>query len=62
VFTRDAAADVRHFCAAHPMPDDIDRHSVDLLSSVWHLMDLTPEGRDDWYADVSYHERNVLAQ
>ena len=42
------------------MPDDIDRHSIDLLSSVWHLMDLTPEGRDDWYADVSYHERNVL--
>jgi len=44
------------------MPDDIDRHSIDLLSSVWHLMDLTPEGRDDWYADVSYHERNMLAQ
>ena len=62
MFTRDTAAEVRHFCAPHPTPDDIDRHTIDLLSSDWHLMDLTPEGRDDWCADVSYHETNVLAQ
>jgi predicted dithiol-disulfide oxidoreductase (DUF899 family) len=28
---------------------------------VWHLMDLTPEGRGDWYAELSYPEHHALA-
>jgi predicted dithiol-disulfide oxidoreductase (DUF899 family) len=62
VFTRDTAGDVRHFYTAHPrMADDIDQRGIDLLSPVWNLMDLTPEGRGDWYADLNYQERHALA-
>ncbi len=62
VFTRDADGIVRHFYTAHPrMADDIDQRGIDLLSPVWNLMDLTPQGRGDWYADLSYPERKALA-
>ena len=63
VFTRDAAGVVHHFYSAHPrMSEDIDQRGIDLLSPVWHLMDLTPEGRDDWYAELSYPVRGALAR
>jgi predicted dithiol-disulfide oxidoreductase (DUF899 family) len=62
VFTRDAGGALRHFYSAHPrMADDIDQRGIDLLSPVWHLMDLTPEGRDDWYPALSYPSRNAAA-
>src|SRR6202022_1079976 len=55
VFTRDAGGTIRPFYTAHPrMADDIDQRGIDLLSPVWNLLDLTPEGRGDWYADLSY--------
>jgi predicted dithiol-disulfide oxidoreductase (DUF899 family) len=55
VFTRDAAGSVHHTYTAHPrMADDIDQRGIDLLSPVWNLMDLTPNGRGDWYADLEY--------
>jgi predicted dithiol-disulfide oxidoreductase (DUF899 family) len=63
VFTRDADGSVRHVYTAHPrMADDIDQRGIDLLSPVWHLMDLTPEGRGEWFAELSYPERHALAQ
>jgi predicted dithiol-disulfide oxidoreductase (DUF899 family) len=63
VFTQDAAGIVRHVYSAHPrMSEDIDQRGIDLLSPVWHLMDLTPEGRDDWYAELSYPLRTALAR
>jgi predicted dithiol-disulfide oxidoreductase (DUF899 family) len=63
VFTRDADGSVRHFYSAHPrMSDDIDQRGIDLLCPVWHCMDLTPEGRGDWYPDLSYPERHALAR
>ncbi|MEV0083808.1 DUF899 family protein [Saccharopolyspora sp. NPDC050642] len=55
VFTRDDSGSIRHFYSAHPrMADDIDERGIDLLSPVWHLLDLTPRGRDDWYAALDY--------
>lgn len=61
VFTRDAAGRVRHFYSAHPrMADDVGERGIDLLSPVWHVMDLTPEGRGDWYADLAYPDRHAL--
>ena len=55
VFTRDADGVVRHFYSAHPrMADDIDQRGVDLLSPVWHMLDLTPGGRGDWYPSLDY--------
>jgi predicted dithiol-disulfide oxidoreductase (DUF899 family) len=63
VFTRDAAGNVHHTYSAHPrMSDDIDQRGIDLLSPVWHVLDLTPEGRGDWYADLSYPDRHALAR
>jgi hypothetical protein len=30
---------------------------IDLLSPVWHVLDLLPGGRGDWYAENSYAGR-----
>jgi predicted dithiol-disulfide oxidoreductase (DUF899 family) len=55
VFTRDGDGSVRHFYSVHPrMSDEIDERGIDLLSPVWHILDLTPQGRDDWYPALSY--------
>jgi len=55
VFTKDHSGAVRHVYTAHPrMADDIDQRGIDLLCPVWHIMDLTREGRDDWYAELEY--------
>jgi len=55
VFTRDVDGNVRHFYTAHPnMSDEFDQRGIDLLCPVWHVLDLTPEGRDDWYAELEY--------
>ncbi|HEX3671296.1 MAG TPA: DUF899 family protein [Candidatus Cybelea sp.] len=47
VFAKDGDA-VRHAYTAHPMLADRER-GIDLLSPVWHLFDLMPSGRNDWY-------------
>jgi predicted dithiol-disulfide oxidoreductase (DUF899 family) len=47
VFTKDGDQ-VRHVYTAHPMLDERER-GIDLLCPVWHLFDLMPSGRDDWY-------------
>jgi predicted dithiol-disulfide oxidoreductase (DUF899 family) len=55
VFTRDADGTVRHFYSARPrMSEDIDQRGIDLLNPVWHLLDLTPGGRGDWFAGLDY--------
>jgi predicted dithiol-disulfide oxidoreductase (DUF899 family) len=47
-----AAADLR-------MADDIDERGIDLLCPLWHIMDLTPAGRGDWYPDLTYPEPSL---
>jgi predicted dithiol-disulfide oxidoreductase (DUF899 family) len=55
VFTRDAHGTIRHFYSAHPrMAADIQQRGIDLLAPMWHFLDLTPQGRGDWYASLSY--------
>lgn len=55
VFTRDGNGSVRHFYSVHPrMSDDIDQRGIDLLTPVWHILDLTRRGRDDWIAALDY--------
>ncbi|MET8451214.1 DUF899 family protein [Streptomyces sp. NPDC005209] len=55
VFTRDGDGTVRHFYSMHPrMAQDIGERGIDLLSPVWHLLDLTPAGRGGWYAGLDY--------
>ncbi len=53
VFTREGDGTVHHrYTSAPRMADDIDQRGIDLLCPTWHLLDLTPYGRDDWYASL----------
>lgn len=55
VFGRDGDGKVRHRYSAHPrMSDDVDQRGIDLLSPVWHILDLTRRGRADWSASLDY--------
>jgi predicted dithiol-disulfide oxidoreductase (DUF899 family) len=55
VFTCDAAGTVRHCYTAHPkMSPDIHERGIDLLTPIWHFMDLTRQGRGNWYASLAY--------
>jgi predicted dithiol-disulfide oxidoreductase (DUF899 family) len=55
VFNRDSQGAVRHFYTAHPrMSSEIKERGVDLMSPIWHVLDLTPQGRGDWYAKLEY--------
>jgi len=55
VFTRDADGAVRHFYTAHPrMATDIQERGLDLLTTVYNVLDLTPQGRGNWYASLDY--------
>ena len=54
VFTR-SHGDVHHFYTAHPwMSPEIKERGIDLLSPIWHVLDLTPPGRGHWYAKLQY--------
>ncbi len=55
VFTRDRDGTLRHlYSKGAQMADDRRERGIDLLSPVWHLLDLTPNGRGDWYPSLSY--------
>jgi predicted dithiol-disulfide oxidoreductase (DUF899 family) len=56
VFGRDADGTLRHhYSKGAEMADDRRERGIDLLSPVWNLLDLTPNGRrDDWYPLLSY--------
>jgi len=54
VFVRSPDGSVKHFysnCAI--MKEKVNR-GIDLLSPVWNIFDLTPEGRGDWNAKLDY--------
>ena len=55
VFTRGDDGVVHHvYSKGAQMADDRRERGIDLLTPVWHLLDLTPNGRDDWYPSLSY--------
>ena len=55
VFVRDADGQVRHsYTGAPRLSDDIEQRGIDLLCPTWHLLDLTPGGRGDWFASLHY--------
>jgi len=59
VFTRDNHGAVHHFYTAHPwMSPEIKERGIDLMSPIWHVLDLTPQGRGDWYATLEYPMRS----
>jgi predicted dithiol-disulfide oxidoreductase (DUF899 family) len=62
VFTRDADGTLRHFYTAHPwMSADIKERGIDLLTPTWHFLDLTPQGRGNWYASLNYGTKVLAA-
>lgn len=55
VFTRDSDGTLRHFYSAHPaMSENIKERGIDMLTPVYNILDLTPQGRGDWYAELGY--------
>jgi predicted dithiol-disulfide oxidoreductase (DUF899 family) len=55
VFTRDAGGALHHFYTAHPwLAPNVRERGIDLLNPIWHFMDLTPQGRGNWYAKLDY--------
>ena len=59
VFNRDSHGAVHHFYTAHPwMSPEIKERGIDLMSPIWHILDLTPQGRGDWYAKLEYPMRS----
>jgi predicted dithiol-disulfide oxidoreductase (DUF899 family) len=58
VFSRASDGTLHHFYSAHPrMANDIQERGIDLLSPIWHMLDLTPQGRGDWYAKLEYSKQ-----
>jgi predicted dithiol-disulfide oxidoreductase (DUF899 family) len=53
VFRREGD-DLFHFYSANADMNEHGQRGIDLLSPVWNLFDLTPEGRGDWYPSLSY--------
>jgi predicted dithiol-disulfide oxidoreductase (DUF899 family) len=55
VFTKDRDGKLRHSYTAHPaMAENIKERGIDLLCPVYNILDLTPQGRGDWYASFDY--------
>ncbi len=55
VFIRASDGSVRHvYSKGAQMADDRRERGIDLLSPVWHLLDLTPNGRGEWYPKLNY--------
>jgi predicted dithiol-disulfide oxidoreductase (DUF899 family) len=63
VFTRESDGTLRHFYSAHPrMAADIKERGLDLLNPIWDFMDLTPQGRGNWYAGLDYGTNAMAAR
>ena len=55
VFVQDSHGAVQHCYTAHPwMSPEIKERGIDLMCPIWHVLDLTPQGRGDWYAKLEY--------
>ncbi len=58
VFSKASDGTIHHVYSAHPrMASDVPERGIDLLSPIWNLLDLTPQGRGDWYAKLEYPVR-----
>ena len=54
VFVRSHAGSVKHFYSSSAIMKEKVNRGIDLLSPVWNIFDLTPEGRGDWNAKLNY--------
>ncbi len=62
VFTRDKDGTPRHFYTVHPwLADDIRERGIDEWNPIWNVLDLTPQGRGDWYTSLDYGTKVQIA-
>ncbi len=54
VFVRSPDSSVKHFYSGAATVKEKINRGIDLLSPVWNIFDLTPEGRGDWNAKLKY--------
>ena len=55
VFTRDKDGTLRHQYTTHPkISEQVNERGLDLLCPVYNVLDLTPQGRGEWYASFDY--------
>jgi predicted dithiol-disulfide oxidoreductase (DUF899 family) len=54
VFVRSPDGSVKHFYSGSALMREKVNRGIDLLSPVWNIFDLTPEGRGDWNAKLEY--------
>ena len=54
VFVRSPDGSVTHFYSSGAIMKENVNRGIDLLSPVWNIFDLTPEGRGDWNAKLDY--------
>ena len=54
VFKKDEDGQVRHIYTGLPHIQPGSERGMDLLGVVYNLLDLTPEGRGNWYAGNDY--------
>jgi predicted dithiol-disulfide oxidoreductase (DUF899 family) len=55
VFVQDESGRVHHSYTTRPrLSGEIGERGIDLLCATWHLLDLTPSGRGEWYSALEY--------
>jgi predicted dithiol-disulfide oxidoreductase (DUF899 family) len=55
VFTKDNDGTIRHSYTGHPwLAQDIKERGIDELTPIWNVMDLTRQGRREFYAKLEY--------
>ena len=55
IFTKDSDGTLRHFYSVHPrLAEDIMERGIDEYVPIWNILDLTPQGRGEWYASLDY--------
>lgn len=63
VFSRESDGTLRHFYSAHPrMAGNVGERGIDLLTPIWNILDLTPQGRGNWYAKLEYPKQVPASQ
>jgi predicted dithiol-disulfide oxidoreductase (DUF899 family) len=55
VFTKDGDGTLRHFYTVHPwLSQEVKERGMDLVFPVYNILDLTPQGRGNWYGSFDY--------
>jgi len=63
VFTKDSDGTLYHFYSGHPwLAPEIKERGIDELSPVWNLLDLTPQGRGEFYTSLDYGTKVQIAR